>query len=126
MRMTTFEYEAYLAKQRHAPQLRIRTWKKVPEVAEHIIQDAIEAHLKTLVPKCWYVRARMDVPTTVRKGVVDFNGWWNGKPFMMEVKRPGQKPTVEQSGELLWGKLAGAKTAVVYSLEEAVDFMRTL
>jgi hypothetical protein len=89
-------------------------------VREADIQEAIEAHLKSYGNDCYYYRARMDKPTTGRVGTPDFIGWLRGKPFMLEVKRPGGKQTREQAGELLRGQLAGAPcVAVVHSLEEA-------
>ena len=92
-----------------------------PQKSEAEIQDEIEAFLKSLGRECYYVRARMDRPTTTACGTPDFLGWINGKPFALECKRPGQKPTPAQVGALTWVELAGAKTAVVDSKQEAID-----
>lgn len=90
---------------------------------ESDIQDEIEQWLMTQGYRAWWDRKRMDVPTTSRKGVPDFIGCFSGVPFGMEVKRPGEKPTTEQLGELAWMRKAGAITAVVFSKEEAIVFL---
>ncbi len=90
------------------------------------LQDSIEELLQGFGQAAYWVRARMDLPTTTKKGTPDFVGCVRGIPFAMEVKRKGSKPTVEQLGELLRARLAGAKTATVYSLAEARDFLDSL
>lgn len=90
------------------------------------IQDEIEGWLKNNCHRAWYDRKRMDKPTTSRVGVPDFVGVIDGKAFGLEVKRPGAKATTEQLGELAWMRKAGAKTAVVYSLDEAIHFFKTI
>jgi len=98
-------------------------------ILEAEIQDQIEAWLKTQSHRCWWDRKRMDKATTSRSGVPDFVGTitastgLGGVPFGIEVKRPGSKPSVEQIGELAWMQKAGAKTAVVFSCDEAKDFL---
>ena len=122
MRITSSEYTALIARRQpsHTSEARPANSR------ESDIQDAIESHLKSFGHACYYYRARMDKPTTGRVGTPDFIGWLRGKPFMMEVKRPGGKQTREQAGELLRGQLAGARVAVVYSISEAVEFIRNL
>ena len=93
---------------------------------ENIIQDEIEEWLRSAVPKAWWDRKRMDKATTSRRGVPDFVGVYYGKPFGLEVKRPGEKATTDQLGELKWMELAGAKTAIVYSKDEALRFFQAL
>ena len=88
--------------------------------SESEIQQSIAAYLDSHGRECFYVWHRMDQPTTCRVGTPDFVGWIRGRPFALEVKRPGAKETREQAGELLRGQLAGAKVAVVHSLGEAV------
>ncbi len=92
-------------------------------ILEAEIQDQIEAWLKTQSHRCWWDRKRMDKATTSRSGVPDFVGVFASVAFGIEVKRPGQKPSVEQIGELAWMQKAGAKTAVVFSCDEAKDFL---
>ena len=87
--------------------------------SEAEIQQSIAAYLDGHGRECFYVWHRMDQPTTCRVGTPDFVGWIRGKPFALEVKRPGSKETREQAGELLRGQLAGARVAVVHSLAEA-------
>ena len=87
--------------------------------SEAEIQQSIAAYLDSHGRECFYVWHRMDQPTTCRVGTPDFVGWIRGKPFALEVKRPGAKETREQAGELLRGQLAGARVAVVHSLAEA-------
>lgn len=96
------------------------------EVPEKAIQEEIEQWLKSLGKHCFYVRARMDKPHTVRAGTPDFIGWLNGKPFALEIKRKGGKPTVEQNGELLRCQLAGAVVGVAHSLDEAKEILKSL
>ena len=97
--------------------------RKLPmsRLSEAEIQQSIAAYLDSHGRECFYVWHRMDQPTTCRVGTPDFVGWIRGKPFALEVKRPGAKETREQAGELLRGQLAGAKVAVVHSLGEAVQ-----
>ncbi len=93
---------------------------------ERVIQDDIEEWLKSKVPLAWWDRKRMDKATTSRLGVPDFVGVYNFIPFGIEVKRPGEKVTTDQLGELKWMGLAGAATAVVYSREDAISFFETI
>lgn len=95
------------------------------EKLENAIQEEIEEWLKTQVHRAWWDRKRMDRPTTSREGVPDFVGAFAGVPFGLEVKRPGEKASTEQLGELLWLRRAGAVTAVVFSRDEAVNFFLT-
>lgn len=90
------------------------------------IQEEIEGWLRTQVHRAWWDRKRMDKPTTSRKGVPDFIGTFAGVAFGLEVKRPGEKPTTDQLGELAWMRKAGAQTAVVFSKDEAVEFFLSL
>ena len=122
MRITSLEYAALIARLHPTTPAESRTAK----TREADIQETIETHLKSFGRDCYYFHARMDKPTTGRVGTPDFIGWLRGKPFMMEVKRPGGKQTREQAGELMRGQLAGAESAVVYSLDDAVEFLKTL
>lgn len=90
------------------------------------IQDEIEEWLKSQCHRAWWDRKREDRPTTSRPGVPDFVGVFAGVSFGVEVKRQGKKPTIEQLGELAWMRKAGAKTAVVFSRDEAVKFFQGL
>lgn len=96
------------------------------EVGAGGIQSEIEAYLKSLGFDIWYDLKRSDKKTTSRVGTPDLVGVYRGKAFAMEVKRPGGKPTAEQLGELMWLERAGAKTAVVYSVTEAINFLKSL
>lgn len=93
------------------------------EVGTGGIQDEILSWLKTQTPWVWWTWSRTDKATTNRAGTPDFVGVFRGVAFGIECKRPGQKTTPEQDGELLWMRLAGAKTKVVYSKDEAVEFL---
>lgn len=126
MRMSSAEFVAL--------NLRMQAKKKTDNLAaaiakcdksESTIQNEIENHLKSLGTSCWFTRSRMDKATTQRVGVPDFLAIISGKAFALEVKKRGQKPSVEQRGELLWFSLAGGKSAVVRSVEEAVEFLQT-
>ena len=92
-------------------------------ILEAEIQQQIDDFLKTQSHRCWWDRKRMDKPTSSRVGVPDFVGVFAGFAFGIEVKRPGSKPSVEQIGELAWMQKAGATTAVVFSCDEAKDFL---
>lgn len=90
------------------------------------IQEEISDWLKSQCHQAWFDLKRYDMPTTSRKGIPDFVGVFAGVAFGVEVKRPGFKPTVEQLGELAWMRKAGAKTAVVFSKAEAIQFFQSI
>lgn len=96
------------------------------EVGRGGIQDEIETWLKSQSPRAWWTVSRTDKATTNRVGTPDFVGVFKGVPFGIECKRPGQKTTPEQDGELLWMRLAGAQTRIAYSKDEAVGFLMGL
>ena len=125
MSFSTADYlamQARLAKKAPVPQ----NADTIKEVGNGGIQDKIEEWMKTQIPNIWYDIKRSDLPTTSRKGVPDITGVFHGVPFSIEVKRKGSKPTQEQLGELRWLELAGAKTIIAYSVEEAVEFLKGL
>lgn len=93
------------------------------EVGTGGIQDEIEQWLKSQSHRAWWSRSRTDKATTNRIGTPDFIGVFAGKAFALEVKRPGKKPTTEQLGELAWFRKAGGIATVVYSKEEAENFL---
>lgn len=110
-----------------------RTKKQTQRIAaearrksEADIQQEIAGHLNSYGRDCYYVWHRTDRATTCAVGTPDFVGWLRGKPFAMEVKKPGGKPTVEQAGELLRCELSGGSSAVVHSLAEAVEFLNNI
>jgi len=113
--MTTAEYLAY--QQRRQP--LTRQPQPVEDQPETELQEAIEDWLKSLGRECYYIRARMDKPTTCRVGVPDFFGVHHGRAFAIECKRKGRKATPEQVGNLLWAQLAGVTAGVAYTLEQA-------
>ena len=126
MRMSSAEFVALQARQnakKKTDRLVVAIAKS--EKSEAQIQIEIEGYLKSLGPTCYFVRCRMDVPSSyTRQGVPDFIGFYRGQPFALEVKKPGQKPTVEQSGDLLWAKIAGGLTGVVHSVEETAAALK--
>ncbi len=127
MSFTTADFIAMQARlQKNLKRPTVEPDKTVREIGKGGIQDQIEEYLKSHVPKAWWDRKRTDRATTSRLGVPDFQGVFHGIAFAIEVKRPGEKPTTEQLGELKWLELAGARTAVVYSKQEAVDFFDKL
>ena len=87
---------------------------------ESDIQSDILKALDELGHDCWYVWHRMDKRTTCKRGTPDIVGAYKGRPFAIEVKRPGKKVTPEQAGELMLAKLAGVATGVATSVEEAM------
>lgn len=95
------------------------------DLPEREIQDQIEAFLRSLGPECYYVRSRMDKPTTNAVGTPDFIGWYLGTPFAFEVKRKGRKPTPEQQAKLAWCHRAGAVNVCVVNSVDRVSEMLT-
>lgn len=96
------------------------------DLPEREIQDQIEAFLRSLGPECYYVRSRMDKPTTNAVGTPDFIGWYRGTPFAFEVKRKGRKPTPEQQAKLAWCHRAGAvNVCVVHSVDRVREIIVT-
>jgi hypothetical protein len=104
----------------------ITTRSDQKEVGRDGIQEQIESWLMTQSHRAWWDCKRTDRATTSRKGVPDFVGVFAGVAFGIEVKKPGGKPTIDQLGELTWMRKAGAKTAVVYSKEDAVNFFNSI
>lgn len=115
-------HEASLRAKQHTQRIESRAAGK----SEAEIQQEIAGWLRGLGLECYFVRSRMDRATTNAVGTPDFIGWRKGRPFALEVKKPGCKETVEQAGELMRGQLAGGKSAVVHSLAEAVEFFQSL
>jgi hypothetical protein len=117
-------------------QKKASTLVKANRKLESVIQEEIESYLRSICHIAWWDRKRMDMATTSRKGVPDFVGCimvsdmiskrTYGVPFGLEVKRSGEKPTTDQLGELAWMRKAGARTAVVFSKEEAVEFFNSI
>lgn len=130
--MTKFEVEEYNRRQ------AINTWmdetsKMLPskpeslsDIAESKIQQEIEDWLKTQSHRIWWSRSRMDKPTTGRVGVPDFLMCFAGLFLAVEVKRPGKKPTLEQSGELAWIRKAGGIECVATSFSEVQALIELL
>lgn len=58
-----------------------------------------------------------------RAGEPDLYGSWRGRHFEVEVKRPGEQPTVLQRARLKEWAISGAITGVAHSVEE---FFRVL
>jgi hypothetical protein len=120
--MSQEEYRAYEARRNPMRPVPVDSGFDEPESE---LQQSIETYLKSLGVTCWYARCRMNKATTfTRKGIPDFFVIWKWKPYLIECKRKGEKPTPEQAGELHWARLAGARTAVVTTLEEVVQLLR--
>ena len=99
---------------------------EIPELPEAEIQREIAQHILTLGRGIYAVWHRMDMPTTCQVGTPDFVGFYQGRPFAIEVKTKTGKVSNEQRGQLHLSELAGAKTAVVRSRQEAVEFLEGL
>ena len=128
--MSNFTHADYLAmksrcdagkKSVAAPAPIVRN-KNQPEVGRGGIQEDIETWLKTQSHRAWWTTSRFDKATMGRCGIPDFIGVFSGVAFGLEVKKVGNKPSTDQLGELAWMRKAGAKTAVVYSKDEALEF----
>ena len=125
-RMTTAQLLAYERRLKAGKRPTLDGEPAEPEIGHGGIQEQIEDYLKGLGNSCYFVRSRTDRATTNAVGTPDFLGWYHGKPFAVECKRKGAKPTIEQQGELLRARIAGATTAVVHSLAEAIEVMDSL
>ena len=120
MKFTLADVAAYEAKRKWKAPVQPTAPSKQSEAQ---IQEAIAAYLRGFGRDCQFVRSRMDKPTTYQLGTPDFVGVLRGVPFALEVKRPGCKETREQAGQIMAWQLAGARVAVVHSLEEAQGFV---
>jgi hypothetical protein len=120
---TQADVEAHNARATKQPKAQESAKSNQLEVGSGGIQDEIEDWLKSQSHRAWWTRSRTDKATTNRIGTPDFVGVFAGKPFALEVKRPGKKPTTEQLGELAWFRKAGGIATVVYSKAEAENFL---
>lgn len=124
---TQADVEAHNAKSARRTEVALETRAAAKagqmEVGRNGIQDEIEQWLKSQSHQAWWTRSRTDKATTNRIGTPDFVGVFAGKAFALEVKRPGKKPTTEQLGELAWFKKAGGIAAVVFSKDQAEEFL---
>ncbi len=68
----------------------------------------------------WLASANRWIPTAGIKGVADILGFYKGKFFALEVKRPGGKVTPEQTAFLEVVKSHGHIGEVVYSLQDVI------
>ena len=98
---------------------------KKPDTKEAVIQQQIADYLTSLGPRCHFDRLRMDMPTTATVGRPDFLCVYQGIPFAIEVKRPGEKVTGAQRDQLGHWKASGSRVAVVHSLQEAIEFINS-
>jgi hypothetical protein len=97
------------------------------EVGKGGIQDKIEEWLKSQIPNVWYEVKRTDKRVdNVRAGIPDYLICWKGQFVGIECKAKNGKPTLAQLGELQWLALAGAKTCIAYSPEQAIEFLKSL
>lgn len=113
MRMTSEQVAAHQA--RFAP-------KRKAEAADH---DGPESDLhQAIIDYCksraWYfVRQRMDMPSTTAVGVPDFIiATSGGRTLWIEVKRKGGKPTTPQLAAKQWLFNLGHESHIVWSFEE--------
>lgn len=88
----------------------------------------VERHLKALArtDPTFLWRKRHGSPFTVA-GDPDIYGLWRGHHFEIELKRPGESPTLLQQYHLRQWQRAGAHAFVVHSLPElqhAIDTLR--
>lgn len=89
---------------------------------ERQITDKILAYLKAL-PGCY---AFKEHGSGYSSGQPDIIGCYRGQCFLIEVKRPGGRPTRLQMKILAEWQGCGAHASVVYSVEEAKEFMKGL
>jgi hypothetical protein len=96
------------------------------EVREADLQAQIAARLQAIGPRCYYVWHRTDKPTTCAVGTPDFVGWYDEKPFAIEVKVRDGKLSAEQIDHQHWARCAGAVCWVVRSMGDLEDALATL
>ena len=77
---------------------------KTPESYE---KDEIKTYLKSLAPGLWFFSPRMTGYGA--NGVSDFVGIFHTHGFIVEVKRPGKKPTPIQLRRIAEAEAAGGK-----------------
>ena len=85
-------------------------------MSERAITKRIATYLKGL-EGCWHFKVRGSA--WQQAGVPDIVGVYRGRFFALEVKQPGNKPTVLQAAMLRQITAAGGIAAVVTSVEEA-------
>lgn len=87
----------------------------------------LESSLLSAVQKRFKALAVLDPTLVWRKrhgssmgvtGDADLYGVWRGVHFEIELKRPGENPTILQNFRLNQWQKAGCQTFVVHSLEE--------
>lgn len=59
-------------------------------------------------------------------GDPDLHGVWRGHPFEIELKRPGESPTLLQQFRLNEWRKAGCHCFVVYTLDDLDAALKTL
>lgn len=96
----------------------------------------LERHIQASVIRRLKLLASLDPTLVWRKrhgsvmsvtGDPDLHGVWGGIPFEIELKAPGQSPTLLQSARLASWRRAGCQTFVVHStseLDEALALIR--
>ena len=86
---------------------------------ESSLLAAAQRHLKALAHRdptlVW--RKRHGSPFTTA-GDPDLTGLWHGTHFEIELKRPGESPTLLQAARLAQWATAGARTFTVHSISE--------
>lgn len=85
------------------------------------LQRKIQAAIREAGGKCIKIHGG---PYTVA-GTPDLIGSLNGRPFAIEVKRPGERPSAKQQAELSAWAAQGWATGVAYSVDDAINITRT-
>ena len=87
---------------------------------EAVITTAILRALRA-VPGTYAIKLHGSLYSTA--GTPDLLVVHNGRAFLLEVKRPGQKPTPVQLSEMARWTGAGATSAVVYGVPDALALL---
>jgi hypothetical protein len=90
----------------------------VSSINEATIKYHVKKRLKQLGPDCfshWPVLNGMGGPC------LDCHLIYRGKPYAIETKRPGEKPTVRQNDTIERIRSAGGTVIIVDSIEQARD-----
>lgn len=94
---------------------------KRAEIAEH---ETLMAWLR--LHEWPFIRARSDQKSTIRKGWADFTVFHAGRCAAVEMKAPGNKPTLEQEQVLAELRREQIPVTVAYSAQEAIEFLRAV
>jgi hypothetical protein len=87
---------------------------------ETVLQGKIQSAVRRQFAGYWW---KNHGTAFSKGGLPDIMGIVNGIFFALEVKLPGEQPTKRQLAVCTQLEAGGAKVAIVYSVEEAVNYV---